>query len=221
MTDSRGPEGNDSAPPDQDTLLSALARISAGYFHLRLAETDRVSRAVNKLMDDLENQIEQNQRNMLRLCERNDESHALNLELERKVETIQTQREAITELSTPVLEVWDGVLVMPLIGTVDAERARQIMESLLESVEKSQAAVVIIDLTGVPVIDTLVSEHLFKTIDAANMLGAEVICTGISPANAQIIVKLGVDVDRVNASGSLKAGLKQALQMSGLYQRAP
>jgi anti-anti-sigma regulatory factor len=206
---------------DQDELVRAIDRVSHGYFHRKLPGSDPVSQALNRLMNAMAENMEQSQANTLQLCQKNDEAHVLNLELERKLDIIQKQREAILELSTPVLEVWDGILVMPLVGTVDTQRAQQIMEDLLESVAKGQAAVVIIDITGVPVIDTQVGDHLLKTMEAAKMLGAEVILTGMSPTNAQTVVKLGMDLDRVNAKSTLKAGLNQALRMSSTTQGAP
>lgn len=214
-------ENKEPAKSEEKELLAAIDRISSGYFHLRLPGTDPLSEAINELMVRLDNQTEQAQRNTLRLCEQNDESHKLTLELESRLETIQKQREAIQELSTPVLEVWDGILVMPLIGTVDTQRAQQIMENLLGSVAQNQVDVVILDITGVPVVDTQVGDHLLKTMEAARMLGAQVIVTGMSPSNAQTVVKLGLDVDRINARSTLKAGLKQALRMSSSTQGTP
>ena len=133
-------------------------------------------------------------------------------ELETKAKTIASQSEAILELSTPVTEIWDGILVMPLIGTVDTARAQQIIDALLDAIAASQASCAIIDITGVPVIDTSVADHLLKTVAAAEMLGAEVILSGVSPLNAQTLVKLGVDLSGISTKGSLKAALKLALE---------
>ena len=135
-------------------------------------------------------------------------------ELEAKLELIQHQSQAILELSTPVIEVWDEILVVPLIGTIDTERAGQIIESLLEAIVRKRAAVVILDITGVPVVDTKVAQHFIKTVDAARILGARAIVTGVSPANAQTLVRLGIDLSRMTTKNSLQAGLKLAFELT-------
>jgi len=134
--------------------------------------------------------------------------------IQKQEDLIRRQTSAILEMSTPVIEVWGEILVMPLIGTVDTQRAQQIIENLLEAIVKKSASVVIMDITGVPVVDTKVANHFIKTIDAARMLGAEVILTGVSPHNAQTLVKLGVDLTRMATKSSLQAGLKLAFEMT-------
>jgi len=127
---------------------------------------------------------------------------------------VRTQQQAILELSTPVIPVWDEILVLPIIGAVDTGRAQQIIDNLLDAIIKVQASVVIMDITGVQVVDTAVANHFIKTIDAAKILGAQVILTGVSPHNAQTLVGLGVDLTRLTTRGSLKAGLKLAFEMT-------
>jgi rsbT co-antagonist protein RsbR len=137
------------------------------------------------------------------------------LKLERaEKELITQQARAIQELSTPVIQVWDGILVLPLIGTVDTERGRQITENLLDAIVESKSSVAIIDITGVPVVDTMVAGHFLKTFEAARMLGATVVLTGVSPYNAQALVKLGVDLSGVTTKSSLQAGLRFALALT-------
>jgi rsbT co-antagonist protein RsbR len=131
---------------------------------------------------------------------------------EERAATISTQQIAIRELSTPAIEVWEGVVILPLIGTIDAARAGQITESLLDSIMSTQASVAIMDITGVPVIDTMVANQLLKSVEASRMLGADVVLTGVSPHNAQSLVNLGVDLSRVTTMNSLMAGLKWAIQ---------
>lgn len=131
-----------------------------------------------------------------------------------KDDLIAQQSMAIRELSTPVIEAWEGILVLPLIGTIDTHRAQQIVESLLDSIVSTQASVAIMDITGVLVVDTMVGDHLLNTISAARMLGAEVIVTGVSPHNAQTLVKLGVDLTTIITKGSLQAGLRLAFDMT-------
>jgi len=133
-------------------------------------------------------------------------------EAEERAATISAQQQAITELSTPVIQVWEGVVILPLIGTIDTVRAAQITENLLESIVQTQASVAIMDITGVPVIDTAVANHLIKSVAASRMLGAKVVLTGVSAHNAQSLVKLGVDLSSITTKGSLMAGLKWALE---------
>ncbi len=129
-------------------------------------------------------------------------------------ELLAQQSKAIAELSTPVIEIWEEILILPLIGTVDTHRAQQILENLLAAIVDKQAVAAILDVTGVPVIDTKVADHLLRTIEAAQMLGAKVILTGMSPYNAQALTMLGVDLSNVAAKGSLQQGLKSALEIT-------
>jgi len=136
-------------------------------------------------------------------------------EAEAKAATISKQQIEIRELSTPSLEIWDGIVVLPLIGVVDTARAAQIMGNLLASIVQSRATVAIIDITGVPVVDTRVASQFLKTFEAARLLGAEVVLSGISPQNAQMLVRLGVDLGGVTTVGSLKTALQLALGRAG------
>ena len=128
----------------------------------------------------------------------------------------QQHQRLIEMLATPVLRIWEGILVMPLIGTVDTARAQQIMEKLLQSIVDTESTVVILDVTGVPVVDTRVARHLLDTIQAANMLGAQCILTGVSPYNAQTVIKLGIDLSGIVSRGTLWAGLAEAFRMVGV-----
>lgn len=130
--------------------------------------------------------------------------------------TIREQARALIELSTPVIQVWDQVVLLPLIGPVDTERAQQIIENLLDAIVSMNARVAILDVTGMPVIDTTVAQHLMRTVAAAQMLGAEVVITGIRPDIAQTLIKLDVTLDNIHTRGTLRAGLAQALKMIGL-----
>ncbi|MBE0521231.1 MAG: STAS domain-containing protein [Candidatus Methanoperedenaceae archaeon] len=133
--------------------------------------------------------------------------------VQERERVINEQQLAMLELSTPVLQIRDQILVVPLIGTIDSARAAQIVEQLLNSIVDTQASIVIIDITGVPVIDTAVANHLIKTIQASKMLGADTIITGISPANAQTLVSLGVDLSMMTTKGTLRSGMKLADEM--------
>jgi rsbT co-antagonist protein RsbR len=133
-------------------------------------------------------------------------------EVEQHAAKVVSQSAALMELSTPVIQVFDDVLVLPLIGAIDTARALQIMEQLLQGICERQATIAIIDVTGVPIVDTAVANHLMKTIEAARMLGAQCILTGVSPSNAQTLVKLGVTSAGMETQGTLQAALEYALQ---------
>ena len=113
-------------------------------------------------------------------------------------EVIRRQQEELLELSTPVIQLWDSVLALPLIGTLDSARTQTVMESLLERIVTTGAEVAIIDITGVPTVDTLVAQHLIKTVSAARLMGADCIISGIRPQIAQTIVHLGLELDVVS-----------------------
>ena len=126
------------------------------------------------------------------------------------------------ELSTPVVKLWEVVLALPMIGTLDSARTQVVMESLLQRIVETGAEVAIIDITGVPTVDTLVAQHLLKTITAARLMGAECIISGIRPQIAATIVHLGVDLSAVITKATLADAFQVALSRLGLtVQRAP
>ncbi|MGH8872575.1 MAG: STAS domain-containing protein [Acidimicrobiia bacterium] len=124
-------------------------------------------------------------------------------------------QQVIRRLSTPVIDVWDEVLVMPLIGVLDSTRAQQMMEQLLERIAAQEARFVIIDITGVPTVDTAVAEHLLKTTKASRLVGAQTLLAGISPRVAQTLVRLGVSLGDVSTFPNLRSGLEHALRALG------
>ena len=126
-------------------------------------------------------------------------------------QVISRQQRELLELSTPVVELWDGILALPLIGTLDSGRTQVVMESLLEKIVESGASIAIIDITGVPTVDTLVAQHLMKTVAAARLMGADCIISGIRPQIAQTIVHLGVDLSAVTTKASLGDAFRMAL----------
>ena len=131
-------------------------------------------------------------------------------------ELIHRQQRELLELSTPVVKLWDGVLALPLIGTLDSERTQVVMENLLQSIVESGASIAIIDITGVPTVDTLVAQHLLKTVAAARLMGAECIISGIRPQIAATIVHLGVELNAVITKASLADAFGLALQRTGM-----
>ncbi|MGC2501598.1 MAG: STAS domain-containing protein [Silvibacterium sp.] len=130
-------------------------------------------------------------------------------------QTISRQQEEMLELSTPVVKLWDGVLALPLIGTLDSARTQVVMESLLSTLVETNSQIAIIDITGVPTVDTLVAQHLIKTITAARLMGADCYLSGIRPAIAQTIVHLGVDLQDVQTKAKLSDAFALALQRIG------
>ncbi|HET9740674.1 MAG TPA: STAS domain-containing protein [Solirubrobacteraceae bacterium] len=141
---------------------------------------------------------------------------AINFVQERE-RVIRQQQEAIRELSTPVLQVRERLLILPIIGVLDGQRARQLTEQLLRGIRSNRARVVVIDITGVPTIDSTVANHLVQTVDASRLMGANVIITGLSPEIAQTLVTLGVELGKVNAVGDLQGGIEEAERLLG-YQ---
>jgi rsbT co-antagonist protein RsbR len=135
--------------------------------------------------------------------------------VEAKERQIIDQQEAIRDLSTPVLELRDGLLLMPIVGMIDTDRARRLTESLLEAIAELRARVVVMDLTGVPTMDTAVANHLMQTVSAARLMGATALVTGISAENAQTLVRLGLDLRELETIGSLMVGLEHAGRLLG------
>lgn len=125
-------------------------------------------------------------------------------------EVINRQYSEINEISTPVIKVWDGVLALPIIGTIDSSRTQIVMESLLQEIVESGCSIAILDISGVPTVDSLVAQHLIKTVKATRLMGAECIISGIKPEIAQTIVHLGIDLGEVQTKSSLAGALKLA-----------
>jgi len=130
-------------------------------------------------------------------------------------ELINRQQEEMLELSTPVVKLWDGILALPMIGTLDSQRTQVVMESLLQKIVDTGSDMAIIDITGVPTVDTLVAQHLLKTVTALRLMGAECIISGVRPQIAQTIVHLGVDLQGVVTKANLADALALALKRAG------
>ena len=135
--------------------------------------------------------------------------------VQERERVIRDQQEAIRVLSTPVLQVRERLLILPIIGVIDPQRARQLTEQLLQGIRTNRAKVVVIDITGVPVMDATVANHLVQTVEAARLLGATVIITGLSPEIAQTLVTIGVDLGKMNTVGDLQGGIEEAERALG------
>jgi rsbT co-antagonist protein RsbR len=131
-------------------------------------------------------------------------------------EVIGRQQTELLELSTPVVKLWDGILALPMIGTLDSARTQIVMESLLQKIVETEAQIAIIDITGVPTVDTLVAQHLLKTVTAIRLMGADCIISGVRPQIAQTIVHLGVDLQGVTTKANLADALALALKRNGI-----
>jgi len=135
--------------------------------------------------------------------------------VQERERVIRQQQEAIRELSTPVLQVRERLLILPIIGVIDAQRAKQLTEQLLRGIRNNRAKVVVVDITGVPTIDSTVANHRVQTVEASRLMGASVIITGLSSEIAQTLVTIGVDLSKMNAVGDLQGGIEEAERLLG------
>jgi anti-anti-sigma regulatory factor len=184
-------------------LLSAVAGIAA--MALTNAEAHAAQQA---LIRDVERQAAEAMR-------ASDAKEKALREVDQKLEIIERQRFAIQELSTPVLQLWTNVLAMPIIGVVDSRRSAEIMERLLSEITAKQSRFVILDITGVEIVDTKTADHFIKVIKAAELLGTRCILTGIRPAVAQTLVEIGVDLSSITTLRTLQDGLRECLRQMG------
>ncbi len=129
-------------------------------------------------------------------------------------EVILRQTEEISDISTPVIQIWEGILALPIIGTLDSSRTQVVMENLLQKIVDTGSNIAILDISGVPAVDSLVAQHLIKTVSATRLMGAECIISGIRPEIAQTVVHLGIDLSNIITKASLASALKHAFAMS-------
>lgn len=142
--------------------------------------------------------------------------YVMDLFIEKREDIIERQREELLEVSTPVVELWNGILALPVIGTLDSTRAQAVMEGLLEAIVEHEAKIAIIDITGVPAVDTQTAQHLLKSVTAAELMGAECYISGVRPQIAQTIVQLGLDLGGMQTKASLMNAFQQSLTKLGL-----
>ena len=191
-------------------IEDVLSSIAAGNLDLRI-ESDieddfsGVEQAINLLIEDLTHELRK--------------SNQMKAEMEDKLRKIQEQQKTILqqqedlmELSSPVSKVWENILILPVIGTLDSQRTQIMMENLLQKIVSTGCTTAILDITGVPTVDTQVANHLLKTVTAARLLGAECIVSGISPAIAQTIVHLGISLTNILTKATLQDAMIYALR---------
>lgn len=187
-------------------ILVVLAEVTSGTFQSRLQELpdadpfSSLFRGINETVSSLADA--QNKSDMFRA------------ELEEKLRTIEQQRLAIRELSTPIIEVWSGVLCLPIVGVMDTTRSTEMTETLLNTIATSRARCVIVDITGIEVMDTATADHFLRMARAIRLLGAECMLTGIKPNIAQTIVQMGVDLTGVVTRRTLRDALSSYVRAS-------
>lgn len=193
-----------------DKIEDVLASVAAGDMSARIqseVEDDftGTEAAIDLLIDDLTDELNNREK--------------IQKELEDKLKKIQEQQKTIVqqqedllELSSPVTKVWDNILILPVIGTLDSQRTQIMMENLLHKIVETGCTISILDITGVPTVDTQVANHLLKTVTSARLLGAECIISGISPAIAQTIVHLGIDLSSIRTKATLQDAMIYAMK---------
>lgn len=135
-------------------------------------------------------------------------------------DVILRQTDEISEISTPVIKVWDGILALPIIGTLDSARTQTVLENLLEKIVETESSIAILDISGVPAVDSLVAQHLLKAVSATRLMGADCIISGIRPEIAQTIVHLGIDLSQIVTKATLASALKHALRVTNIELKA-
>ncbi|MFC1642358.1 STAS domain-containing protein [Myxococcota bacterium] len=200
-----------------DTLLSVIDAAAAGDFGKRanvegLDWLGVIGVRIDMMIDDMADLVKREQDQAAKLQERSRDVEEQVKRVLQQNELITRQQMAIQELSTPVLQLWDDVLALPVIGVVDTARSVDIMERLLTEISERQSRYVVLDITGVEVVDTKTADHFLKVIQAAELLGAQCILTGIRPAVAQTLVAIGVDLSSIKTLRTLRDGLRECLR---------
>lgn len=193
-----------------DHIEDVLSSVAAGELDQRVesdVEDDLtgVEEAINILIEDLTYELKQSKKMRSELEEKL-------TKIEEQQRTIFRQQEDLLELSSPVSKVWDNILILPVIGTLDSQRTQIMMENLLQKIVDTGCTISILDITGVPTVDTQVANHLLKTVTSARLLGADCIISGISPAIAQTIVHLGIDLSTIKTKATLQDAMIYAMK---------
>ncbi|MFW5740423.1 MAG: STAS domain-containing protein [Myxococcota bacterium] len=208
-----------------EAIEDILAAASTGKFDIALPvnlseDADSVTAVeygINLMLEDLAQIQQRDAKRNQDLEEMLELSQQQARQLEESIELVRSQQRSISELSTPVLELWDNVLAMPIIGVVDTQRSIEIMEKLLQTVAEKQTKFVILDVTAVEVVDTKTADHFIKVVQATQLLGATCLISGIKPAVAQTLVDIGVDLASITTVANLRQGLRECLRRLGSY----
>ncbi|MCF8373503.1 MAG: STAS domain-containing protein [Bacteroidales bacterium] len=189
-----------------------LASVAAGDMDARIEteiedDLSGIEAAIDLLIDDLTDELRQREKMQKEL-------ETKLKEIQEQQRTIVQQQEDLLELSSPVSKVWDNILILPVIGTLDSQRTQIMMENLLQKIVDTGCTISILDITGVPTVDTQVANHLLKTVTSARLLGAECIISGISPAIAQTIVHLGIDLSTIRTKATLQDAMIYAMKQN-------
>jgi len=195
-----------------ERIENVLASVAAGDMDARIEsqtedDLSGVEAALDLLIDDLTDELRQ--RDIMQK-----ESDEKLSKIQEQQKTIMQQQEDLLELSSPVSKVWDNILILPVIGTLDSQRTQIMMENLLQKIVDTGCTMAILDITGVPTVDTQVANHLLKTVTSARLLGAECILSGISPAIAQTIVHLGIDLSIIRTKATLQDAMIFAIRQN-------
>lgn len=207
-----------------DRISKSLAQLGLGNYGVEVeldAKDDllgKVERGVNGLIMDLQTLDMANQEKAAlvemqtkELQGQREQLEVQRADLERKLRTIEEQAAAIRELSTPILEIWEDVVALPVVGFIDSSRCREIMTTLLDEIVARQTKCVIIDITGVEVVDTKTADYLLKVVRASALLGVRCVLTGLRPTVAQTMVEIGADMREVRTLRTLREGLRESL----------
>jgi rsbT co-antagonist protein RsbR len=193
-------------------IEDVLASVAAGDMDIRIQsdiedDFSGIEAAIDLLISDLTDELREREKMQKEL-----EGKLAKIQEQQK--TIMQQQEDLLELSSPVSKVWDNTLILPVIGTLDSQRTQIMMENLLQKIVETGCTISILDITGVPTVDTQVANHLLKTVTAARLLGAECIISGISPAIAQTIVHLGIDLSSIRTKATLQDAMIFAMKQN-------
>jgi len=195
-----------------DRIEDILASVAAGDMDARIQsdiedDLSGIEAAIDLLINDLTDELRQREKMQKEL-------EAKLSKIQEQQKTIVQQQEDLLELSSPVSKVWDNILILPVIGTLDSQRTQIMMENLLQKIVDTGCTISILDITGVPTVDTQVANHLLKTVTSARLLGAECIISGISPAIAQTIVHLGIDLSAIRTKATLQDAMIYAMKQN-------